>query len=289
MSSEAKEFLNDIQLQLPDTKPKQFVFVLMPFSSEFTDTYELGIKAACQAAGAYSERVDEQIFDGSILDRVFHQIATADLIVADMSGRNPNVFYEVGYAHALGKRVILLTRSADDIPFDLKHYQHIVYGESITTLRDNLFPALRHYLDEPNAEPADPFESIEFYVNLEPQQRSAVLTKPDSSTKAEASVLGRNKSRHVVDITTPLSLTLVPLRGNRLSKVNDDMIVDPDGKGIWMLPPIGRMYPDQWWSATVHFAVIARETSRGVGSFLADLTHHSPIGIQHLHFKLFAR
>ena len=48
-----------------------------------------------------------------------------------MTGRNANVFYEVGYAHALGKIVLLLTKNADDIPFDLKHHQHIVYGGSV--------------------------------------------------------------------------------------------------------------------------------------------------------------
>ena len=67
----------------------------MPFDASFDDVYDLGIKPAANSAGAYCERVDEQIFEGSILARVYNQIAKADLIVADMSGRNPNVFYEV--------------------------------------------------------------------------------------------------------------------------------------------------------------------------------------------------
>lgn len=49
------------------TIPKPFVFVLMPFCDEFKDVYELGIKAACKEVGAYCERVDEQIFEGSIV------------------------------------------------------------------------------------------------------------------------------------------------------------------------------------------------------------------------------
>lgn len=117
------------------TTPKYFVFILMPFSSEFDDIYELGIKAACTDSGAYAERVDEQIFHSSILERIYNQIARADLIVADMTGRNPNVFYECGYAHALGKRVVLLTQNSEDIPFDLKHYPHIVYEGKITNLK----------------------------------------------------------------------------------------------------------------------------------------------------------
>ena len=110
------------------TSPKPFAFVLMPFAKEFDDVcYLLGIKPACETAGAYAERVDDQIFHESILQRIYNQISKADIIIADMTGRNPNVFYETGYAHALGKPVILLTRSSDDIPFDLKHYTHIVY------------------------------------------------------------------------------------------------------------------------------------------------------------------
>src|SRR5215470_17942078 len=123
---------------MEDTAPKPFVFVLMPFSNEFTDIYEVGIKAACKEAGAYCERVDEQIFDGNILERVYGQISRADVVIAEMTGRNPNVFYETGYAHALNKRVILLTQSSDDIPFDLKHYPHITYGGKITTLKSQL-------------------------------------------------------------------------------------------------------------------------------------------------------
>lgn len=116
-----------------DARPKPYVFVLMPFDRAFTDVYQLGIRPACEKAGAYAERLDDQIFTESMLQRIYTQIAKADVIVADMTGRNPNVFYEVGYAHALGKVVILLTRDREDIPFDLKHYRHIVY-ENVTSL-----------------------------------------------------------------------------------------------------------------------------------------------------------
>ena len=55
-----------------------------------------------------------------------------------MTGRNPNVFYEVGYAHALQKEVILLTQDADDIPFDLRVHNHIVYEGKIMRLQELL-------------------------------------------------------------------------------------------------------------------------------------------------------
>jgi len=117
---------------------RPFVFVVMSFAPEFGDVYELGIKPACEAAGADCARVDEQIYLESILERIYGQIERADVVVAEMTGRNPNVFYETGYAHGLSKPVILLTKTVDDIPFDLRHYPHVVYGDSIATLKREL-------------------------------------------------------------------------------------------------------------------------------------------------------
>ena len=78
--------------------PKPFAFVLMPFDAAFRDTYVLGIKPAREEAGSYCERLDEQIFEETMLERIYNQIAKTDLLVADLSDRNPNVFYETGYA-----------------------------------------------------------------------------------------------------------------------------------------------------------------------------------------------
>ena len=136
---------------MTNTAPKPFVFVLMPFSAEFDDVYKLGIKPACENAGAFAERVDEQIYEERILDRIYNQIAKADVIVADMTGRNPNVFYETGYAHALGKAVILLTQDSGDIPFDLKHFPHIIYEGKISDLLSELEKRVSWALEQPGS------------------------------------------------------------------------------------------------------------------------------------------
>ena len=130
------------------TRPKPFIFVLIPFEKSFDDIYKFGIKGAANEVGAYAERLDEQIFTEGMLDRIFNQISKADVVVADMTGRNPNVFYEVGYAHALGKIVLLLTQNSDDIPFDLKHRQHTVYSGSIDTLKSELVTKLQWAISE---------------------------------------------------------------------------------------------------------------------------------------------
>lgn len=125
---------------MSDNKP--FAFVLMPFAKQFDDIYKLGIKELCQDMDVVAERVDEQHFTDLILERIHRQIENADIIIAEMTGQNPNVFYEVGYAHAKGKLCALITQSASDIPFDLKQYTHIIYDGSVTDLRDKLTPKI---------------------------------------------------------------------------------------------------------------------------------------------------
>jgi hypothetical protein len=118
----------------------------MPFAEAFDDVYEAVIKPACEAAGAYAERVDDQIFQGNILPRMYNQIAKADLIVADTTGRNVNVLYEVGYAYALRKHVIFLTRGTSDVVFDPTHHPYIAY-ERLVDLRSELERRVRDLLE----------------------------------------------------------------------------------------------------------------------------------------------
>lgn len=153
----------------------------MPFSSEFTDVYQIGIKEACQSTGAYCERVDEQIFSERILDRIYNQIAKADLVIADMTGRNANVFYEVGYAHALGKPTVLLTKNADDIPFDLKHFPHIIYEGSLVTLRDQLSRVINWHIEHPNASAKDTSFPLDLLINGKSPLRSDIVLRPNES------------------------------------------------------------------------------------------------------------
>jgi hypothetical protein len=130
-------------------RDRPFVFVIMPFAREWADFYELGVKPACEAAGTTCARVDKQIFLENMLHRIYAEIERADLIVAEMTDQNPNVFYETGYAHGLAKPVILLTKTADGIPFDLRHYPHIVHDGQIRTLKDELERVVRWCIENP--------------------------------------------------------------------------------------------------------------------------------------------
>jgi len=145
---------------------KAFVLVLMPFGKRFNDLYTR-IKDAIKDAGADSERIDEQKFTEPIMQRVYDQIARADIVVAEVSQPNRNVFYEVGYSHALGKPTILLKREATDIPFDLKDYPHVIYGHSISDLKTQL----RERVEELIQNPRQPFSSVYFRRFLQDRLR----------------------------------------------------------------------------------------------------------------------
>ena len=103
-------------------------FVMMPFRSEFRRVYEC-IRRACAANGVDCSRVDQMVFQDNILHRIYSQIASADILIGEMTGDNTNVFYEIGYAHGLGKPVILLRSSAERIPFDFRHYPIVIYDD----------------------------------------------------------------------------------------------------------------------------------------------------------------
>jgi hypothetical protein len=240
---------------IPSTTPRPFVFVLMPFASHFDDVYRLGIKPACENAGAYAERVDEQIFHDSILQRVYNQIAKADLVVADLSGKNPNVFYETGYAHALGKPVILLTQSVDDIPFDLKHYPHVVYGGRIVDLLPELEKRVRYLLDAPTGSPP-PATTLRVRVNGASTDAPTVLqtTFKHSALSYPVAVEIHNSAEraiHIVDcqlgIVSAFDVTTNNAESIRLS---DDLVLHLRRDFIQILP--GAWHREKFWFALEH-------------------------------------
>lgn len=237
------------------TRPRAFIFVLMPFTPAFDDIYQLGIKPACTEAGAYCERVDEQIFEGTILQRIYNQIAKADIVVSDMTGRNPNVFYETGYAHALGKRVILLTQQADDIPFDLKHYAHIVYEGRITNLKTELEKRVRWWIENPDVEVQPTITSLEMFI-----EGIAVEGNPTIEVEEELAEgmyqMSLNFSVH--------NRSSNPLDGSRIeigllgpkslrSCLTHRTTILPDNQCLIALDAIGVMPPEFWKPIELRF------------------------------------
>ena len=103
------------------------VFVIMPFADLFTPVYEDHIKALCDRIGYTCLRAD--LIDGAniVMNDIWSLINNSSIIICDCTGKNPNVFYELGIAHTIGKNVICITQNSEDIPFDIKHIRYIKY------------------------------------------------------------------------------------------------------------------------------------------------------------------
>jgi hypothetical protein len=129
-------------------------FVVMPFHSLFKAEYERVIRLAIEEVGVECVRGDEIYTEQAIIQDIWKSIRQARIIVAELSGRNPNVMYEIGLAHAIGKPIVLLTRNEDDVPFDLRALRYIYYdpnnpfwGED---LRTELTRVVRKVLETPS-------------------------------------------------------------------------------------------------------------------------------------------
>lgn len=104
-------------------------FVIMPFGPEFDKMYEHFIRNTIEGTGLAVTRADNSPNSQAITKDIVLSIRTSDLIVADLSDANANVYYELGIAHTFNKPVILLSQSIDDVKFDLKAYRCLLYTE----------------------------------------------------------------------------------------------------------------------------------------------------------------
>lgn len=119
----------------------QLISVMMPFSSAFDEVYS-AISKATSDAGFTCRRVDDIWNHSTVIQDVFSLIFQSFIVVCDFSTKNPNVFYEAGIAHALGKHVVPITQSDQDIPFDLQHHRYAKYlnnGEGLENLCQELY------------------------------------------------------------------------------------------------------------------------------------------------------
>jgi hypothetical protein len=98
-------------------------------------------------------RADKIYRPGEIITHIIENLISAEIVIADLSGRNPNVFYELGVRHAVASNCILIADNLDDVPFDLRHLRTIIYQyepESMLRLKNSLEQAILEILQDPN-------------------------------------------------------------------------------------------------------------------------------------------
>ena len=116
-----------IMVHRPNIDPK-LAFVLIPFRAPFDDYYEDIIRPAAKAAGLMTLKADEIYGTGPIIQDIWKRIWSATVVIADVTGKNPNVNYELGICHSLGVPTVIITQSMEDVPFDYRHRRCILYS-----------------------------------------------------------------------------------------------------------------------------------------------------------------
>jgi hypothetical protein len=141
--------INPVFGRPPQSPDSHEIFVLMPFKVEFRVLYNNHIKTVAGKYGLSIARADDFFSANAIIDDIWSAINGAKIIIADYTGKNLNVFYETGSAHTLGKPVIPITQTLDDVPFDVAYRRAIVYENTSRgrkKLQDELAKTLEHEL-----------------------------------------------------------------------------------------------------------------------------------------------
>ena len=129
----------------PDLKRRsEIAAVMMPYRG-FGDVKK-AIFAACETAGFVPQRADDIWDSSTFLDDIYSLILTCGVVIADFTERNPNVMYETGVAHTLGKEVVPITQNLEHIPSNLNGHRALLYlanEEGLRTLTDELTKKLR--------------------------------------------------------------------------------------------------------------------------------------------------
>tara|TARA_Y100000588_G_scaffold186587_1_gene200527 strand:+ start:1385 stop:2566 length:1182 start_codon:yes stop_codon:yes gene_type:complete len=146
--SRIKKLGKDISVKSTDS-----CFVMMPFANPIGGYFSLIYEPAIAKAGLTAIRADADIFGtGKIIDQIWRGINNSKVLVAELTDRNPNVFYELGLAHALNKPVVLISSNESDVPFDLTHIRVIYYDQTdpfwgpklIEKLAENIISAIKN-------------------------------------------------------------------------------------------------------------------------------------------------
>ncbi|STD59667.1 hypothetical protein [Empedobacter falsenii] len=122
----------------------RLVFILTPFHDNYFEDYKI-VRDACTQSGFIAYRGDENYIKGDIFPEMLKLIVKANLIIANVNGRNPNVLYELGIAQALDKPVILISSEPDKLPIDIKSKRFLIY-RNYTELKEMIRKELQNLL-----------------------------------------------------------------------------------------------------------------------------------------------
>lgn len=162
---------------LVEEKTEDICFVIMPFGGYFDEYYQSIYLPAIEAAEMTPFRADNLNRPGNIVSDIWLYTQKAKIILADLSGKNPNVFYELGLAHAIAKPVILIAESIDDVPFDLRSLRVLEYDKNKPRWGDILQKQITKAIKEVQD---SPFEAIlPTFLSVDKESKSDSISEND--------------------------------------------------------------------------------------------------------------
>ncbi len=200
-------------------KRSKTCFILMPFSAPFNEYYEKIYRPAIKEAGFKSLRVDEISAPRPFIEDIVDLIRNSDVILAEITGRNPNVMYEMGMAYAAKTPMVIISQSVSEAPTDLKHRRIVVYDTTkpswTSKLRADITEAIKEAL--PDKEP---------------------LNKKRSTATTSTRNTGKPWTRHEIKQLRQLARQNTPTRviGLKLGRTETSVRTKASGRGISLKP-----------------------------------------------------
>jgi hypothetical protein len=229
------------------TAPKiDTCFVISPFGDPFDTYFAQVVKPAIEDCALYAIRGDSLYRPTTIVDDIWQGIQTSKLLIAELTDRNPNVFYELGLAHALSKPVILISHAIEDIPFDLRAIRVLLYDKDHpdwgTRLRESLTQAIREVLVNPLTAIPTTFkkpirietpEESETLLRLEAMEAAIIRLSESISTPSDnADNLITKKDRELAQSGTRRTLQLKPGDAVHHKKFGRGKVITLEGDGL---------------------------------------------------------
>jgi len=205
-----------------DSVKKEMCFVIMPFGGKFDSYWEKIYKPIISDLGFEARRVDDIYKPNDIMENIWHSINEAKIILADLSGKNPNVFYELGLAHALAKPVILISPEQEDIPFDIQSIRHIRYNKDDHDWGAKLIAHIRSTLLLPDLSTSVP---VVFKKRYNRQQDGLLSTQIDKGTLQDAIISALSQKTRISNLRIMAHSTSV-IYNVMSSSLSDKIIVD---------------------------------------------------------------
>lgn len=220
-------------------KSRGLCFTIMPFGEWFDDYYTDIYIPAIEAAGLKAARADDLYRPSTIVQDIWNYTKEAKLVLVDLTGKNPNVFYELGLAHALAKPAILITNCIDDVPFDLRALRVIEYNKSDYDWGNKLKEKITTAINETLNSPTDAV--LPAFIDVKEEDRTQItISKKD-----------------FLDLKRDLEMTKNELRSRRHTVGHESM--EPGEAGVLLRKYIRMGYPES--------IVIRKLEMRGVPRF----------------------